>query len=120
MRCRRHNKFTVLLKHRRRLELRLEKSLFSREENAKSVHTVCALKRMKSTVFDRTTRVDLRESKMDTRENKPKSVEPKPHSSYDLVRPVRASWLSLVDMPKANPDFLKDRPSIICDEGRIK
>lgn len=71
-------------------------------------------------MFDRTKQGGLRESKMDARQNKPKSAEPKPHSSYDLVRPVRASWLSLVDMPEANPDFLKDRPSIICDEGRIK
>ena len=75
---------------------------------------------MKSKVFDTIKQGDLRESKMDERQNKPKAVKPKPHSSYDLVRPVRESWLLLVDTPKADPDFMEGRPSIIRDEGRVK
>ncbi|WP_426117733.1 type II toxin-antitoxin system VapB family antitoxin [Pseudomonas sp. DSP3-2-2] len=35
------------------------------------------------------------------------------------LRPVRPSWLSLVESLKADVDFLQDRPSIISDEGRF-
>jgi antitoxin VapB len=35
-----------------------------------------------------------------------------------ILRPVRPSWRSLLDEPKAYPDFLKDRMDII-DESRF-
>lgn len=35
------------------------------------------------------------------------------------LRPVRPSWLSLSELPKADDDFLQDRPTIIDDEGRF-
>lgn len=36
------------------------------------------------------------------------------------LRPVRPGWLSLAELPKADADFLAERPSIISDEGRFK
>jgi antitoxin VapB len=36
------------------------------------------------------------------------------------LRPVRPSWSSLAEIPKADADFLQDRHSIIGDEGRFK
>lgn len=36
------------------------------------------------------------------------------------LRPVRPSWLSLAESPKADADFLQERPSIVSDEGRFK
>lgn len=36
------------------------------------------------------------------------------------LRPVRASWQSLADLPKADADFLEERPTIIGDEGRFQ
>jgi len=35
------------------------------------------------------------------------------------LRPVRPSWISLAELPKADVDFLQDRPSVISDEGRF-
>lgn len=35
------------------------------------------------------------------------------------LRPLRPSWQSLADLPKADADFLQDRPSVISDEGRF-
>jgi len=35
------------------------------------------------------------------------------------LRPVRPSWLSLAELPKADADFLQERPSVISDEGRF-
>ncbi|MBR7653751.1 AbrB/MazE/SpoVT family DNA-binding domain-containing protein [Brucella oryzae] len=35
-----------------------------------------------------------------------------------ILRPVRPSWASLMDEPKADADFLKERPAII-DESRF-
>lgn len=35
------------------------------------------------------------------------------------LRPVRPSWLSLAELPRADADFLKDRLSVISDEGRF-
>jgi antitoxin VapB len=37
-----------------------------------------------------------------------------------ILRPVRPSWRSLLDEPKADPDFLKDRRVIIDESGFIK
>ena len=35
-----------------------------------------------------------------------------------ILRPVRPSWRSLLDEPKADPDFLKEREAVI-DETRF-
>ncbi len=35
-----------------------------------------------------------------------------------ILRPVRPSWRSLLCEPKADPDFLKERPAVI-DESRF-
>ncbi|HEX9769159.1 MAG TPA: type II toxin-antitoxin system VapB family antitoxin [Kiloniellales bacterium] len=35
-----------------------------------------------------------------------------------LLRPVRPSWTSLLDEPRADADFLRDRPELI-EEGRF-
>ena len=35
------------------------------------------------------------------------------------LRPVRPSWTSLAELPKADVDFLNERPSIVSDEGRF-
>ena len=36
------------------------------------------------------------------------------------LRPARPSWSSLPDLPKADDDFLQERPSIVEDEGRFQ
>jgi antitoxin VapB len=35
-----------------------------------------------------------------------------------LLRPVRPSWMSFLDEPRAKADFLRDRPDLI-EEGRF-
>ncbi|MCF3638481.1 type II toxin-antitoxin system VapB family antitoxin [Rhizobium sp. TRM95111] len=35
-----------------------------------------------------------------------------------LLRPVRPDWLSFMDEPRADPDFLCERPDLI-EEGRF-
>nr|WP_070268349.1 type II toxin-antitoxin system VapB family antitoxin [Duganella sp. HH101] len=35
------------------------------------------------------------------------------------LRPVRPSWLSLPELPKADADFLQEHQRIISDEGRF-
>lgn len=35
------------------------------------------------------------------------------------LRPVRPSWQSLAELPKADEDFLQERPGIVGDEGRL-
>lgn len=35
------------------------------------------------------------------------------------LRPVRPSWSSLAELPRADDDFLSDRPTIVDDEGRF-
>jgi len=35
-----------------------------------------------------------------------------------LLRPVRPTWNSLADEPRADPDFLRERPDLV-EEGRI-
>ncbi|MEB0033251.1 type II toxin-antitoxin system VapB family antitoxin [Undibacterium sp. RTI2.1] len=35
------------------------------------------------------------------------------------LRPVRPSWLSLAELPKADSGFLQTRPNVISDEGRF-
>ncbi len=32
------------------------------------------------------------------------------------LRPVRPGWLSLAELPKADADFLQERPSVISDK----
>jgi antitoxin VapB len=36
------------------------------------------------------------------------------------LRPVRASWASFADLPRADADFLHERPVVAGDEGRFK
>ncbi|WP_348699276.1 type II toxin-antitoxin system VapB family antitoxin [Duganella fentianensis] len=36
------------------------------------------------------------------------------------LRPARPGWLSLAGLPKADADFMQDRPAIIRNEGRFK
>jgi antitoxin VapB len=36
------------------------------------------------------------------------------------LRPVRPSWSSLAQLPKADPDFLQERPNVISNEERFK
>jgi len=35
------------------------------------------------------------------------------------LKPGRKSWLSLLDLPPADDDFLRERPPVIRDEGRV-
>jgi len=35
------------------------------------------------------------------------------------LKPVRKSWLSLLDLPAADADFLQERPPVVRDEGRV-
>lgn len=35
------------------------------------------------------------------------------------LRPVRPSWLSLAELPKADADFMQERQGIVSDEGRF-
>jgi antitoxin VapB len=35
------------------------------------------------------------------------------------LRPVRPSWASLPDLPKADTEFLQERPVVVGDEGRF-
>ncbi|MCS2607815.1 type II toxin-antitoxin system VapB family antitoxin [Halomonas dongshanensis] len=36
------------------------------------------------------------------------------------LRPVRPSWGTLLELPKADDDFLQQRVSIVSDEGRFE
>lgn len=36
-----------------------------------------------------------------------------------ILRPLKPSWLSLTELPKAEADFLEDRPSVTVDEDRF-
>jgi antitoxin VapB len=36
-----------------------------------------------------------------------------------ILRPARPSWTSFATLPKADPDFLNERPDVIADEGRF-
>ncbi|WP_420842119.1 type II toxin-antitoxin system VapB family antitoxin [Halorhodospira abdelmalekii] len=36
------------------------------------------------------------------------------------LRPARPSWSSLYHLPKAEDDFLRDRPTVVGDEGRFQ
>jgi len=47
-------------------------------------------------------------------------LEIRRHGDTITLRPLRPSWLSLSDLPKADPDFLHDRPNVIDDEGRME
>ncbi|MBS3666591.1 MULTISPECIES: type II toxin-antitoxin system VapB family antitoxin [Halomonadaceae] len=35
------------------------------------------------------------------------------------LRPVRPSWVSFSELPKADDDFLIERPNVVSDEGRF-
>ncbi|UII70339.1 type II toxin-antitoxin system VapB family antitoxin [Pseudomonas sp. HN11] len=35
------------------------------------------------------------------------------------LRPVRPSWTSFAELPKADEDFLQERPDVIGDEDRF-
>ena len=35
------------------------------------------------------------------------------------LRPLRPSWVSFADLPKADDDFLQDRFPVVSDEGRF-
>lgn len=35
------------------------------------------------------------------------------------LRPLRPSWVSFADLPKADDDFLQDRLPVVSDEGRF-
>jgi len=35
------------------------------------------------------------------------------------LKPVRKSWLSLLELPAADDDFLRERPPVVRDEGRV-
>ncbi|MDQ7732587.1 type II toxin-antitoxin system VapB family antitoxin [Halomonas sp. SpR1] len=35
------------------------------------------------------------------------------------LRPVRPSWSSFSELPKADDDFLMERPNVVSDEGRF-
>lgn len=35
------------------------------------------------------------------------------------LRPVRPSWASLAELPKADADFMQERADVISDEGRF-
>lgn len=37
-----------------------------------------------------------------------------------MLRPVRPTWLSLVELPKADEDFLTERNDVVVDEGRFE
>ncbi|EIH0551564.1 type II toxin-antitoxin system VapB family antitoxin [Escherichia coli] len=36
-----------------------------------------------------------------------------------ILRPVRPTWSSFLDLEKADPDFMAEREDIVCDEGRF-
>jgi antitoxin VapB len=35
------------------------------------------------------------------------------------LRPARPSWASFSELPKADADFLQERPAVVGDEGRF-
>ncbi len=35
------------------------------------------------------------------------------------LRPARPSWASLAELPKADTDFMTERPTVVSDEGRV-
>ena len=36
-----------------------------------------------------------------------------------ILRPVRPTWSSFLDLEKADPDFMAEREEVVCDEGRF-
>ncbi|ELG2062534.1 AbrB/MazE/SpoVT family DNA-binding domain-containing protein [Salmonella enterica] len=36
-----------------------------------------------------------------------------------ILRPVRPTWSSFLDLEKADPDFMAEREGVVCDEGRF-
>ncbi|EFX1738975.1 AbrB/MazE/SpoVT family DNA-binding domain-containing protein [Shigella sonnei] len=36
-----------------------------------------------------------------------------------ILRPVRPTWNSFLDLEKADPDFMAEREGVVCDEGRF-
>jgi antitoxin VapB len=37
-----------------------------------------------------------------------------------ILRPVRPSWLSLMDLPKADADFMQERSDVVTGEGHFE
>lgn len=37
-----------------------------------------------------------------------------------ILRPVRPTWSSFLDLEKADPDFMAERESVVTDEGRFE
>jgi len=35
------------------------------------------------------------------------------------LKPVRPNWLSFAKLPLADEDFLRERPDVVSDEGRV-
>ncbi|CAM3593141.1 Virulence-associated protein VagC [Pseudomonas reidholzensis] len=35
------------------------------------------------------------------------------------LRPARPSWATFSELPKADADFLEERPAVVSDEGRF-
>ncbi|WP_126680666.1 type II toxin-antitoxin system VapB family antitoxin [Escherichia coli] len=36
-----------------------------------------------------------------------------------ILRPVRPTWSSFLDLEKADPDFMAEREDVVCEEGRF-
>ncbi|MCQ1823768.1 type II toxin-antitoxin system VapB family antitoxin [Escherichia coli] len=36
-----------------------------------------------------------------------------------ILRPVRPTWSSFLELEKADPDFMAEREDVVCDEGRF-
>ncbi|HAW2654150.1 TPA: AbrB/MazE/SpoVT family DNA-binding domain-containing protein [Escherichia coli] len=36
-----------------------------------------------------------------------------------ILRPVRPTWSSFLDLEKADQDFMAEREDVVCDEGRF-
>lgn len=36
-----------------------------------------------------------------------------------ILRPVRPTWSSFLELEKAAPDFMAEREDVVCDEGRF-
>ncbi|EKL8623889.1 AbrB/MazE/SpoVT family DNA-binding domain-containing protein, partial [Escherichia coli] len=36
-----------------------------------------------------------------------------------ILRPLRPSWSSFLELEKADPGFMTEREDVVCDEGRF-
>ncbi|WP_249440358.1 hypothetical protein [Escherichia coli] len=39
--------------------------------------------------------------------------------SHIILRPVRPTWGSFLELEKADPDFMTEREDVVSDEGRV-